>query len=107
MEAQCTPGAWALGPMQLYVFAEDGSPVADREIGTGKLRLRGHGAESAGKRPAGSQFANGESLCYFRNNAKAVMAEVQGLIDRVNELEKENADMLDQILFLQMDDGES
>lgn len=80
---RATPGPWKRCPKGVYILAADGSPVTDIDDfeNLGPIRMRGHGAEVSGNRPAGSQDANAEFIC----NARTWIPQ---LVDRVRDLEE-------------------
>lgn len=80
---RATPGPWKMCPKRMYFIAADGSPVADIDDfeNLGPIRMRGHGAEASGNRPAGSQDANADFICL----ARTAMPQ---LLDRVRDLEE-------------------
>jgi hypothetical protein len=79
--AKATPGPWRIDDYDMYVFAPDDSPVAST---FGECwQIRGHGAEVSGRRPVGSQDANGAFIAGAR-------AWVPQLLARIAELEADN-----------------
>jgi hypothetical protein len=83
-----TPGPWKPCPMNMYVFAADGSPVSDTgefdDESDGKppgtvQRIRGFGAEVSGKRYEGSQNANIALIAAAREAVPALLDEIERL----------------------------
>ena len=73
IKARCdaaTCGPWSWGPEHVFLFDPGNIMIADydQDLGHVGIRLRGYGPEKAGKRPKGSQTANGDFIANSRED---------------------------------------
>jgi hypothetical protein len=102
IEQAATRGPWHIDQPSLYITASDGHAVASRFPAEPQAwEVRGHGAEASGKRPKGSQCANGVLLVAARNAIPGLLAliatlraEVAVLRDDVNTLASREAERM-------------
>jgi hypothetical protein len=78
-----TPGPWTVDQMDMYIHAADGFMVASNCPVNEGWQVRGAGAESSGKRPAGSQDANAAFIAAARSDVPTLIAEVRRLRGKV------------------------
>ena len=89
LDHEATPGPWRFDRVA-YVVASDGMVLdthLDKEAADAVLRVRGHGAEASGHRPAGSQVANATFAAAARNALPDLLADRARLLRLLDECE--------------------